>query len=164
MCEPALSGDKAALDNLCVQVQPFCEEIYQMGKDIKIKQHDKRTRQANRIVPKRVISDKCYDDDGLRNTFADKGIDLIVPYRNNRVRRPYEDGRKRRRYKRCWKVDRTNTWYKNFRRVAVRWDRRWTAYKGGVHIACICITLMKFGTACYALPWVIARGNPVGLQ
>ena len=104
----------------------------------------KRGKQAKRLVPTRVISDKGYDDDGLRKTFADKGIDLIVPYRVNRVNRPYEDGRKLRRYKRRWKVERTNAWFKNFRRVAVRWDRSLTAYKGFVHIACICITLMKF--------------------
>ena len=108
---------------------------------IKIK---KRGKRAKRLVPKRVISDKGYDDDGLRKRLAGKGVDWIVPYRNNRVNRPYEDGRKLRRYKRRWKVERTNAWFKNFRRVAVRWDRSLTAYKGFVHIACICITLMKF--------------------
>ena len=111
---------------------------------IKIKKQGMRMKQAKRLVPKRVISDKGYDDDGLRKTFAGKGIDLIVPYRGNRENRSYEDGRKLRRYKRRWKVERTNAWFKNFRRVAVRWDRILTAYKGFVHIACICITLMKF--------------------
>jgi transposase len=104
----------------------------------------KRGQRAKRLVPKRVISDKGYDDDGLRKTFADKGIDLIVPYRGNRVHRPYEDKRKLRRYKRRYKVERTNAWLKNFRRVAVRWDRSLTDYKGFVHIACIGITLRKF--------------------
>jgi len=111
---------------------------------IKIKKHGKRVKQAKRLVPERVISDKGYDDDGLRKTFAGKGVELIVPYRCNRVNRPYGDGRKLRRYKRRWKVERTNAWFKNFRRVAVRWDRSLTAYKGFVHIACICITLMRF--------------------
>lgn len=95
-------------------------------------------------VPKRVIADKGYDDDGLRTKLAKKGIDLIVPYRSNRVNRPFEDGRKLRRYKRRYKVERTNAWLKNFRRVTVRWDRSLSAYMGFVHIACICITLMKF--------------------
>ena len=78
---------------------------------IKIKKHGKRVKQAKRLVPERVISDKGYDDDGLRKTFAGKGVELIVPYRCNRVNRPYGDGRKLRRYKRRWKVERTNAWF-----------------------------------------------------
>jgi len=60
------------------------------------------------------------------------------------VNRPYEDRKKLRRYKRRWKIERTNAWLKNFRRATVRWDRNLTAYNGFVHIACICITLMTF--------------------
>jgi len=111
---------------------------------IKTKKHDKRRRKAARLVPVRVISDKGFDDDGLRKKFALKGIDLIVPYRGNRANRPYEDKRKLRRYRRRYQVERTNSWFKNFRRVAVRWDRSLTVYKGFVHIACICITSMRF--------------------
>lgn len=111
---------------------------------IKIKKHGDRRRKPIRLVPERVVSDKGYDDDGLREKFATKGIELIVPYRDNRVNRPYEDKRKLRRYRRRYKVERTNSWFKNFRRVTVRWDRSLTVYKGFVHLACICITLMKF--------------------
>ena len=108
------------------------------------RKHTKRRRKAIRLVPARVISDKGYDDDGLRERFAIKGIDFIAPYRENRVNRPYEDKRKLRRYRRRYKVERTNAWCKNFRRVAVRWDRSLTLYKGFVKLACICITLMRF--------------------
>jgi len=111
---------------------------------IQAKKHGTRRKHPKRLVPERVVSDKGYDDDGLRKRFAERGIDFIVPYRDNRVNRPYEDKRKLRRYKRRWKIERTNAWFKNFRRVTVRWDRNLTAYKGFVHIACICITLMKF--------------------
>jgi hypothetical protein len=38
-------------------------------------------------------------------------------------KRSLEDRRKLRRYKRRYKVEWTNAWLKNFRRVAVRWDR-----------------------------------------
>lgn len=60
---------------------------------IKIKKHGDRRRKPIRLVPVRVISDKGYDDDGLRTKFASKGIDYIAPYRDNRVNRPFEDGR-----------------------------------------------------------------------
>jgi transposase len=52
----------------------------------------------------------------------------IVPYRDNCVNRPQEDNRKLRRYKRRWKVERTNAWMKNFRRVTTRWNRNLTVY------------------------------------
>ena len=112
---------------------------------IQVKKHGTRQKRPKRLIPKRVISDKGYDDDPLRARFAKCGIDFIAPYRDNRVNRPYENHRKLRRYRRCWTVERTNAWFKNFRRVTVRWDRDLTAYKGFVHIACICIKLRKFG-------------------
>jgi len=39
-----------------------------------------------------------------------RGIELIAPYRKNNKRKQYEDGRKLRRYKRRWKIERTNVW------------------------------------------------------
>ncbi len=111
---------------------------------IQTKKHGTRRKRPKRLTPKRVISDKGYDDDPLRASFAKCGIDFIAPYRDNRVNRPYEDRRKLRRYRRRWKVERTNAWLKSFRRVTVRWDRDLTVYKGFVHIACICVTLRKF--------------------
>lgn len=112
--------------------------------EIGIAKHRSRKRQVKKRVPLRVIADKGYDDDGLRATFAEAEIDLIVPYRSNRANRPFEDGRKLRRYRKRYKVERTNAWLKKFRRVAVRWDRNLSAYKGFVKIACICITLRRF--------------------
>jgi transposase len=44
-------------------------------------------------------------------------IELIVPYRKNSRHRRYEDGRKLRRYKRRWIVERTNAWLGQFRRA-----------------------------------------------
>ena len=111
---------------------------------IQAKKHGTRHKHPKRLIPKRVVADKGYDDDKLRGRFAERGIDCIVPYRDNRVNRPFEDLRKLRRYKRRWKVERTNAWLKNFRRVTIRWDRNLSVYKGCVHIACVCITLMKF--------------------
>ena len=65
--------------------------------NIKIKKHGTRRKHATQLSPKRVISDKGYDDDKLRERFAERGIDFIVPYRDNRVNRPYEGRRKLRR-------------------------------------------------------------------
>ena len=47
--------------------------------------------------PQRIIADKAYDSDPLRERLSKRGIELICPYRE---KKKYEDGRKLRRYKR----------------------------------------------------------------
>jgi len=70
--------------------------------------------------PQRVIADRAYDSDPLRERLKKRGIDLIVPYRKNSKHRRYEDGRKLRRYKSRWIIERTNAWLGQFRRLLVR--------------------------------------------
>jgi hypothetical protein len=49
--------------------------------------------------PRRLIADRGYDSDPLRQRLAQKGIELICPYRSNNKGQKYYDGRKLRRYK-----------------------------------------------------------------
>ena len=67
-----------------------------------------------------MIADRAYDSDPLRRRLKKRGIELIAPYRKNNRERRYEDGRKLRRYKRRWIVERTNAWLGQFRRLLVR--------------------------------------------
>lgn len=94
--------------------------------------------------PDRIITDKGYDSDPLRERLARRGIELICPYRKNNQNRKYHDGRKLRRYKRRWTVERTFAWLQNFRRLVVRWERKLTMYQGFFHLACLLITLRQF--------------------
>ena len=84
--------------------------------EVRVPQLKGRPRQK----PQRVIADRAYDSDPLRQRLRKRGIDLIVPYRDNNQRKRYEDGRKLRRYKRRWIVERTNAWLGQFRRLLVR--------------------------------------------
>jgi transposase len=93
------------------------------------------------MKPLRVVADRGYDSDPMRERLKQRGIDLIVPYRRNSVLRRYEDGRKLRRYRRRWKVERAIAWLQSFRRVQVRYDRIFTVYQGFVHLACLMIVL-----------------------
>lgn len=68
---------------------------------------------------------------------------MIAPYRNNNKERRYEDGRKLRCYKRHWKIERTNAWLGQFRRVLLRHEHLLTAYRAFFHLACLWITLRK---------------------
>jgi transposase len=90
--------------------------------------------------PDKVIADKAYDCDALRERLRKKGIELISPHRRNR-KRARQDRRKLRCYRRRWKVERTFAWIGNFRRLVVRYDRLLSVYTGFFHVACILITL-----------------------
>ncbi len=98
-----------------------------------------RGRPRSRL--RRVIADRGYDSDPLRERLKQRGTDLIVPYRSNNRQRRYEDGRKLRRYQRRWKIERTNAWLQNFRRIQVRYDRILTVFQAFFHFACLLITL-----------------------
>jgi transposase len=93
--------------------------------------------------PERLIYDKACDADALRKRLARRGIDLMCPHRKNRTKPSMQDGRKLRRYKRRWKVERTFAWWGNFRRLVVRWERHITMYRAFFHVACLLITLKK---------------------
>jgi transposase len=96
-----------------------------------------------RQKPERVIADKGYDSDPLRQRLRRRGIELIVPHRKNRRKPPTQDGRALRRYKRRWTVERTIAWLGNFRRLVGRYDRSLTIYRAFFHIACFMITLRR---------------------
>jgi transposase len=91
----------------------------------------------------RLIADRGYDSDRHRLTMARRAIDLIVPHRRNRKRPPTQDGRRLRRHRRRWKVERTISWLTGWRRVVTRWDRLITIYEGFLHLACAMIVLAR---------------------
>ena len=96
-----------------------------------------------RQKPERLICDKGYDSDPLREQLKKRGIELIAPHRNNRRKAATQDGRALRRYSRRWKIERSIAWFGNYRRVIVRWDRKIEIYRAFVHIACALITCNK---------------------
>jgi len=54
-----------------------------------------------------------------------------------------QDGRKPRRYRRRWKIERTFSWIGNFRRLVVRSDRLITVYRTFFHLDCLIIALRQ---------------------
>ena len=89
----------------------------------------------------RLIGDRAYDSDPLDAILAERGIEMIAPHRRNRKKKKTQDGRKLRRYKRRWKVERLVAWLTNFRRLVVRYERRAENYLGFVHLDCVVILL-----------------------
>lgn len=102
-----------------------------------------RCRGRPRQKPQRLIADKAYDSDPLRKRLKRRGIELIAPHKANRVRKPTQDGRPLRRYRKRWKIERTNAWLGNFRHLVVRYDRSLRIYEAFFHIACFMIVLRR---------------------
>jgi hypothetical protein len=66
---------------------------------------------ASRFVletPQRLIGDRAYDSDPLDKQLRAIGVEMIAPHKSNRVRPATQNGRKLRRYRRRWKVERLN--------------------------------------------------------
>jgi len=82
----------------------------------------RRGRGRPRMRPQRIIADRGYDSDPLRQRLRRRGIELIAPYRRNNRTKLYQAGRQLRRYRRRWKIERTFAWFSNFRRLQVRQD------------------------------------------
>ena len=94
--------------------------------------------------PKKMIGDKAYDSDPLDKEVAKLGIEMIAPHKSNRKKVKTQDGRKLRRYKRRWKIERLFAWLQNFRRIVVRYEYHADNYLGFVHLAYIVILLRNY--------------------
>jgi transposase len=99
---------------------------------------------ACRRGPRRLLYDRAADSDPLRARLAVRRIELICPHRKNRKRPPTQDGRKLRRYKRRYKVERSISWLLNYRRLTVRYEYWDHLFEGFVHLACLFIILKRF--------------------
>jgi transposase len=96
-----------------------------------------------RRPPRRLVYDRAADSDPLRERLRRRRIDLICPHRGNRCRPATQDGRKLRRYRKRWKVERSISWLHNFRRLVVRYEYHAHLFLGFVHAACLLIALRK---------------------
>jgi transposase len=96
-----------------------------------------------RSKPERLVLDRAYDSNPERKRLDALGVEPIIPARKNNKKATHQDGRKLRRYRRRWIVERTNAWLQNFRRLVVRYERSAEIYEGLVHLACALITLRK---------------------
>ncbi|WP_390817772.1 IS5 family transposase [Symmachiella macrocystis] len=102
---------------------------------------DRRTTQR---PPARLIYDKAGDSDPLRERLAARGIDLICPHRRNRKRPATQDGRKVRRYRRRYEVERTIAWLQYFRRLVTRYEYHAHLFQGFAQLACLFTVLQTF--------------------
>jgi len=91
-----------------------------------------------------VIADRGHDSDELRDDIEDEGLQPIIPHRRGRVRSSRNDGRRLRRYRRRYVIERTNAWLHCYRGLAVRWAYYSFMYVGLVYTAFIDLALKRF--------------------
>lgn len=91
-----------------------------------------------------VVADRGFDSDGLRDDLTESGFHLLAPHRKNRKKPPRNDGRRMRRYKRRYVVERTFGWLHSYRRLIVRHEYYSFIYDGFMHLACALIAIGQF--------------------
>ena len=91
----------------------------------------------------RLIGDKAYDSNKLDAALRKKGIDMIAPH-HPLVRNKTQDGRKLRRYRRRWLIERFWAWLMKWRRLVTRYEHKAENFLGLIQVACIVILLRAF--------------------
>lgn len=91
---------------------------------------------------RRLLYDRAADSPRLRQSLRKRGIDLICPDRLFRRTRT-QDLRKMRRHRRRWRIERTISWLRNYRRLVTRYDRLIQNFLGFVQLGCLMIVLRR---------------------
>jgi transposase len=99
-------------------------------------------------LPEYLIGDRAWDSGKHEHELAkQRGVELIAPKRlGKRPSRRKQDGRKLRRAKRRWMVERLFAWLQNFRRLVTRWEYKAENFLGFLRLGCIVIMLRRLGT------------------
>lgn len=92
----------------------------------------------------RLLYDGAADSDPLRARLQARSVELICPHRSNRVKRPTQDGRKLRRRRHRWKIERVNAWLQSYGRIAIRKDQLGAMFLGWTQLACLFTILKRF--------------------
>ena len=108
---------------------------------VKVKRRRGKNRRPHK--PERLVADRGYDSNPARALLVSRDIEPIIPKRKNNRVATHQDGRKLRRYKRRWIIERTNSWLQNFRRLVARYERKAKNFEALVHLACALVTLKK---------------------
>jgi transposase len=93
--------------------------------------------------PEHLIADRGDDSHPRRTRLAHWGVAPLMPARRKHQHATHQDGRKSRRYRRRWIVERTCAWLGHFRCLVIRHERLMTTYAGLLHLACALLTLRR---------------------
>jgi transposase len=106
------------------------------GYDTLMKLHD--------VDPDRLLGDKGYDSDEIRDDLVERGIEPVIPPRSNRKTQIEYD---REAYKRRNLIERCVNRLKQFRRIATRYEKTARAYLSMLCIAAARLWIKTVNTA-----------------
>lgn len=135
-----VDGEGVPLGNLLEAASPAEVKLAEPTLDT-VKVPRKRGRPRQKM--ERLIGDKAFDSDSLRDRLEARGIQVVVPHRDNRKKPSRNDARKLRRYKRRRKVERTFAWLGHFRRLIVRHENRIDVYRAFLHVTLMILTVRR---------------------
>lgn len=88
-----------------------------------------------------VLGDRAYDSNEIINYIAEKSAEAVIPPRKNRkIKREYD----KNVYKNRNQIERFFNRLKQFRRVAIRYDKLITSFLAFVQLAAVLIAIPKF--------------------
>lgn len=92
--------------------------------------------------PEKPIGDRAYDRDSLGAKPKKEGVEMIAPHRSDRTLKA-EDGRRLRRYERCWLVKRFFAWIQWTRRLLIGGGYYAANFLGFVQLASITMLVKR---------------------
>lgn len=96
------------------------------------------------VNPKKLLGDKGYDSDAIRDDLAERGIEAVIPPRSNRTTQIEYD---REAYKHRNLVERCVNRIKQCRRIATRYEKTARAYLSMLSIAAAMLWMKTVNTA-----------------
>jgi transposase len=106
----------------------------------KVRVHQKRGRPKSR--PRRLAGDKGYSSDRIRQFLKNRGIEAIIPHKDNeKARHDPEVKFDKDSYKRRSIVEQTIGWLKECRRISTRFEKLAISFLAMVKLAMIKWTL-----------------------
>lgn len=104
-----------------------------------------KVRVGKQTRPGIILADKGYDSTGFRRVLRSRGIKTNIPERQYQGRRKlgrppkYDKELGKRRYT----IERTNAWWKSFRRLHFRFDRYVSSFEALFYLGAIVICVRK---------------------
>jgi transposase len=93
--------------------------------------------------PDRLLADRGYDADRIRDQLRERGISPRIP----RKRKPGTGRVRDEQARHRWPIERTNAWLHNHRRLTTRWERRPEPYLAFAQLAVALILCRRLNDA-----------------
>lgn len=102
-----------------------------------------KLRRGKRDRPNMLLADRGYDAEHIRASLRERGIEPRIPSK----RRPGEGRSRDPQARERWRIERTNAWLHNNRRLSTRWERRGELYLAFAQLALSLILCRRLARA-----------------